>query len=186
MAERSRTRDLAWAIVALAIPLVTACQSSRAGSSESPPSSTAGPPATSSSKGGNAVVRRVIDGDTIDVSIGSRHERVRLIGIDTPETKDPRKPVQCYGPQASALTESLLPPSTAIRLERDEEARDDYGRLLAYVYRARDGLFVNLTLARDGAARELSIRPNTAYEAEIAAAVATARAARRGLWGACP
>jgi endonuclease YncB( thermonuclease family) len=84
MAERSRTRDLAWAIVALAIPLVTACQSSRAGSSESPPSSTAGPPATSSSKGGNAVVRRVIDGDTIDVSIGSRHERVRLIGIDTP------------------------------------------------------------------------------------------------------
>jgi micrococcal nuclease len=132
------------------------------------------------------VVKRVIDGDTIDVSIGSRHERVRLIGIDTPETKDPRKPVQCYGPQASALTESLLPPGTAIRLERDEEARDDYGRLLAYVYRVRDGLFVNLTLARDGAARELSIRPNTAYEGEIAAAVATARGAGLGLWAACP
>jgi micrococcal nuclease len=72
-----------------------------------------------------------------------------------------------------------------VRLERDAEARDDYGRLLAYVHRA-DGLFVNLELARQGAATVLSIEPNTAYAAVIAEAVDEARRAERGLWGACP
>src|SRR5262245_61227833 len=126
MAERSGTRALTWVVVASALAVATACGGAPAGSTESTRAPAAGPTGTSSDSTGNAVVRRVIDGDTIDVSIGSRHERVRLIGIDTPETKDPRKPVQCYGPQASALTESLLPDGTAIRLERDEEARDDY------------------------------------------------------------
>jgi micrococcal nuclease len=126
-----------------------------------------------------------VDGDTIDVDIGGHEERVRLIGIDTPETKDEDAPVQCYGPEASALTELLLPPGTAVRLERDVEARDDYGRLLAYVHRA-DGLFVNLELARQGAATVLSIRPNTAYAEVIARSVDEARRAGRGLWGACP
>ena len=75
-----------------------------------------------------------------------RDERVRLIGIDTPETVDPRKPVQCFGKEASDHTKALLPAGTAVRLERDAEARDRYDRLLAYVYRASDGLFVNLEL----------------------------------------
>jgi micrococcal nuclease len=139
----------------------------------------------SSDRPGDAVVERVVDGDTIDVDIGGHEERVRLIGIDTPETKDEDAPVQCYGPEASALTELLLPHGTAVRLERDVEARDDYGRLLAYVHRA-DGLFVNLELARQGAATVLSIRPNTAYAGVIAGAVDEARRAGRGLWGACP
>jgi micrococcal nuclease len=142
-----------------------------------------GPP--SGDRPGDAVVERVVDGDTIDVDIDGHEERVRLIGIDTPETKDEDAPVQCYGPEASALTELLLPPGTAVRLERDVEARDDYGRLLAYVHRA-DGLFVNLELARQGAATVLSIRPNTAYAEVIARAVDEARRAGRGLWGACP
>src|SRR3954451_24306016 len=78
----------------------------------------------------NATIVRVIDGDTVDVTIGGRDEHVRLIGIDTPETKKPNTPIQCYGPEASAFTEELLPPGTPVRVERDVEARDDYGRLL--------------------------------------------------------
>jgi len=151
-----------------------------------PPST--GPPAAAGDDGAvetNAVVERVVDGDTIDVRIDGHRERVRLIGINTPETKDPRKPVECYGPEASALTTMLLPAGTAVRLERDAEARDDYGRLLAYV-RRRDGLFVNLELARQGAAEVLSIRPNTAYADLIATTVDEARRAHRGLWAACP
>ncbi len=83
---------------------------------------------------GRATVTQVVDGDTIDVRIGGRDERVRLIGIDTPETKKPNTPIECYGPEASAFTASILPAGTQVRLERDVVGRDDYGRLLAYVH----------------------------------------------------
>jgi micrococcal nuclease len=119
------------------------------------------------------------------VQLGGRDERVRLIGIDTPETVDPRKPVQCFGKEASNRTKALLPKGTAIRLERDVEARDRYGRLLAYVYRVEDGTFVNLALAEEGFAQTLTIPPNVAYADRFAAAAADARRAGRGLWGAC-
>src|SRR5205085_3089746 len=94
-------------------------------------------------RAGAATVARVVDGDTIVVHLGGRTETVRLLGIDTPETVDPRKPVQCFGTEASHRTKELLPPGTGVRLERDVEARDIYGRLLAYV-RRDDGTFVNL------------------------------------------
>ena len=134
---------------------------------------------------GEAVVKRVVDGDTIVVHLGGRDERVRLIGIDTPETVDPRKPVQCFGKEAAAHTKDLLPAGTIVRLERDVEARDRYDRLLAYVYRVSDNLFVNLALAHDGYAQMLTIPPNVAYVDQIRAAVADARNAGRGLWAAC-
>ncbi len=133
----------------------------------------------------NATVVALTDGDTITVKVGGRREKVRFIGIDTPETKKPDTPVKCYGPQASARTAALLPVGTAVHLERDAEARDTYGRLLAYVYRAGDGLFVNLDLARQGFARQLTIAPNTAHEADFTAAVRAAQRERLGLWGAC-
>ena len=133
----------------------------------------------------NATVLRVVDGDTIHARIDGRNETIRLIGIDTPETVKPNTPVQCFGEEASHETKSLLPAGTPIRLVRDAEARDDYGRLLAYVYRARDGLFVNLALARDGFARPLTIAPNVAHTDEFAAAAAEARRAGRGLWSKC-
>lgn len=133
----------------------------------------------------NALVERVVDGDTLTVRLGGRTHTVRLLGIDTPETVDPRRPVQCYGPEASARTAELLPPGTAVLLERDREARDDYGRLLVYVHRAHDGLFVNLDLAATGHADALFIEPNVARRTDITAAVAAARAEGRGLWGAC-
>ena len=133
----------------------------------------------------NATVVHVVDGDTVVARVQGRDEHVRLIGIDTPETVDPDRPVMCWGPEASAETHRLLPDGTAVRLVRDVEGRDAYGRLLAYVYRADDGTFVNLALARGGFADVLAIAPNTAHGDELRAAVADAKQARRGLWGSC-
>jgi micrococcal nuclease len=129
---------------------------------------------------------RVVDGDTVVVDVAGAETPVRLIGIDTPETVDPRRPVGCYGPAASARTKQLLPHGTAVRLERDAELRDRYGRLLAYVHRSADGLFVNEDLLSGGFAEVLSIPPNTTYSARFAAVELDARAAGRGLWSACP
>jgi micrococcal nuclease len=133
----------------------------------------------------NAIVVRVVDGDTVQIQAEGVTEPVRLIGVDTPETVDDRKPVQCFGPEASAHTKALLPPGTAVRLERDAEARDKYGRLLAYLYRAGDGLFVNLELVRDGYGSVLSIAPNVTYAATFRDAEASARQQGAGLWGVC-
>ena len=134
----------------------------------------------------NATVVRAVDGDTVDVRIGRKRERVRLIGVNTPETVDPRRPVECFGPEAKEATKHLLPPGTPIRLERDIEPRDDYGRLLVYVYRATDGRFVNLDLVERGLAVPLRIAPNTAHAAAFAAAARSAESASLGLWSACP
>lgn len=126
----------------------------------------------------------VIDGDTIDVRTGRTETRIRLLGIDTPETKDPRRPVECFGPEAAARTAELLPPGTIVRLEADTERRDAFGRTLAHVHR-EDGLFVNLSLLTEGFAEVLIIPPNGTHSREFRAAAAAARDARRGLWGAC-
>lgn len=130
-------------------------------------------------------VKRVIDGDTVVIRINGVDERVRLIGVDTPETKDPRKPVQCFGEEASAFTKSLLPEGTPLRLERDVEERDRFGRLLAYVYRLDDDLFVNRELVARGYAMPLTIAPNVTHADEFVALAAAARDAGLGLWGAC-
>jgi micrococcal nuclease len=135
----------------------------------------------SSGAGDTAQVRRVVDGDTVLLTSG---ERVRLIGVDTPESVKPGTPVQCYARRASAFTHRLLD-GAAVRLVHDAERRDRYGRLLAYVYRARDGLFVNAALVRDGYARVLTIAPNTAHAAEFRALASAAEHAGKGLWGAC-
>jgi len=130
-------------------------------------------------------VRRVVDGDTIIVRIEGRDERVRLIGVDTPETVDPRRPVGCFGKEASDHTKSLLSDGTAVRLERDAEQRDRYGRLLAYVYRLSDGLFVNDELLRDGYGQLLTIPPNVTHVERFRASQRAARESGVGLWSAC-
>ena len=136
---------------------------------------------------GVATVVEVVDGDTVRVHFPGRSgsESVRLIGIDTPETLKPDSPVECFGPEASASTHELLPSGTPVRLERDVEARDGYGRLLAYVVRASDGMFVNLELVELGVAELLTFPPNTAHVAELVAAATEAERAGRGLWSAC-
>jgi micrococcal nuclease len=167
------------AITALAVVAVVAV----AGCAD-PPAASPGP-TTTEAAAANATVIDVTDGDTIKVRIDGREEDVRLIGIDTPEVHDPREPVQCFGAEASAYLASLLPNGTRVRLERDVEPRDQYTRLLTYVYRAHDGLFVNLALAEQGYANVLRIAPNVAHAEDFRAAVADARRSKRGLWGAC-
>lgn len=134
----------------------------------------------------NATVESVVDGDTVDVRVGGRHSRVRLIGVNTPETVDPRRGVECFGPEAKEFTARALPPGTRIRLERDIEPRDDYGRLLAYVYRSSDGTMVNLALVAGGYAVPLRIEPNTAHADRFRDAALSAQRSQRGLWSACP
>ena len=134
-----------------------------------------------------ATVVRVVDGDTVYVQTGSRSYDIRLLGIDTPETVDPRRPVGCYGPEASAYTKHLLT-GRRVRLVYDRELHDKYGRWLAYIYLERPGrpdLFVNARLITAGYARTLSIPPNTAHAAELAGLERQAALAGRGLWSAC-
>lgn len=139
----------------------------------------------------DAIVERIVDGDTIDVVIDGRTDRVRLTGIDTPEVarlasaSRPATDGECFGDEATRFTSGLLPAGTPVRLERDIVARDDYGRLLAYVYRAADGIFVNYEIVRQGYAQPLTIPPNDTFADLI---VQAARAAERdgvGLWSAC-
>jgi len=129
-------------------------------------------------------VVRITDGDTIRVALAGRVERVRYIGIDTPEEVRPDTPVQCYARRAAAENARLVA-GREVRLVLDVEARDRFGRLLAYVYRDADGLFVNATLVGRGFARTLTIPPNVRYAARFRALAHQARRARRGLWSAC-
>lgn len=144
----------------------------------------AGSPPDAGGDGDVGRVVKVVDGDTIHVQVGATREKVRYIGIDTPETKHPRMPVQCFGQKASEFNERLVG-GEPVRLVRDVEARDRYGRLLAYVHRVRDGLFVNAELARLGYAQPLTIAPNVRFADRFAALAREARAAGRGLWSAC-
>ena len=135
---------------------------------------------------GQAVVVRVVDGDTVVLRMQGGEESVRLIGVDTPETIKPDTPVQCYGPEASAHLHDVLPHGSRVRVARDAEARDHFGRLLLYLWLTEDDRFVNLDIVSGGFGRPLSIAPNTAHAAELAAAADDARRAGRGLWSACP
>ena len=134
---------------------------------------------------GRAQVLRVVDGDTIRVRVDGHTERVRYIGVDTPESVKPGTPVQCFAKRASAANAALVA-GRSVRLVSDVEQRDRYGRLLAYVYREPDGAFVNAALVRDGFARQLTIAPNVAHARELDGLARDARHARRGLWAACP
>ena len=134
---------------------------------------------------GEGTVVRVIDGDTVDVDLDGARERVRLIGVDTPESVARDRPIQCYGVEASDRTKELLPEGTAVRLERDEVSRDQYGRLLAYVYRLDDDLLVNLELIEGGFADAVTFGDNEALYDTFVAAESAARADGVGLWSAC-
>jgi micrococcal nuclease len=133
----------------------------------------------------NATVDRVVDGDTIVADINGTRERVRLLGIDTPESVAETRPDQCYGVEASDYLKALLPKGTEITLIRDKEVRDQYDRLLAYVIRSDDQLFVNLDLLLQGYAGVLIYSPNDYYEALFTEAENTAISGDVGLWGVC-
>src|SRR5262245_5220285 len=127
----------------------------------------------------NAVVASVIDGDTIELVGG---QRVRLVQIDTPE-----KRIECYGDQATALTRSLIPAGTHVRVEQDPKLDqvDRFGRELAYVWKGDED--VNVTLVRNGAAGVWFFDGRRGRHAnELLDAADEARTGEKGLWGACP
>ncbi len=121
-------------------------------------------------------VTRVVDGDTIVIDTG---QKVRLIGVDTPETVDPRKPVQCYGKEASAYTKSRLL-NQEVRLVKDVSETDHFGRLLRYVY-VGDELFNN-TLVLSGYAHAVSYPPDISKQELFRASERDAIFNNKGLW----
>lgn len=127
-------------------------------------------------------VVKVVDGDTIDVEINGITERIRLIGIDTPETVDPRKTVQCFGAEASAKAKELLE-NKKVKLEKDETQgdRDKYGRLLRYIH-LEDTLFFNLWMIKNGYAREYTYNTPYRYQFEFKQAEEHAKKNTLGLW----
>ncbi len=124
----------------------------------------------------------VVDGDTIRISRNGVEETLRLIGLDTPETRDPRKPVQCFGREASARAKNLLE-GERVRIAQDptQDTRDKYGRLLVYIWRT-DGLFYNYRTILDGYAHEYTYDTPYQYQAQFRKAEQEARENGRGFW----
>jgi micrococcal nuclease len=131
-----------------------------------------------------AEVLRVIDGDTIAVRLDGREERVRFIGINTPESVDPRRPVECFGQEASANAKALLAGQTVL-LEDDasQDTRDSNGRLLRYVW-LEDGRMANLEQVAQGFAAEYTFSTPYKYRDQFRAAQRAAQDADLGLWSA--
>lgn len=128
---------------------------------------------------------RVIDGDTIEVLVQGQQARVRLIGIDTPETN---QGLRCYAVEAKGKVEELLKPSgERLLLERDVSETDRFDRLLRYVWyeEADRRLLLNLELVKQGYARVTTFPPDVKYEATLLQAEREAQEQRLGLWGAC-
>ncbi len=136
--------------------------------------------ATSISTESGVLVSRVVDGDTIELSTG---QKVRYIGMDTPETVDPRKPVQCFGKEASLENKKLVE-GKMVTLVKDVSETDKYGRLLRYVY--VDNIFVNDYLTRNGFAYMATFPPDVKFAQQFKAAQEEARINKRGLWNSCP
>lgn len=126
-------------------------------------------------------VVRVIDGDTVEIDHEGITTDVRLIGVDTPETVHPSKPVELYGKEASAFLNNLLL-GESVYLRFDSDKTDKYGRMLAYLYRAPDGLFVNLEIVRQGYGHAYTQFPFKHSEMFLHYA-SKAKAAGRGLHG---
>ncbi len=127
-------------------------------------------------------VVRVVDGDTLVVDYNGVNEKVRLIGINTPETVDPRRAVECFGKEASTRLKELAE-GKRVLLERDptQDARDTYDRILAYVY-LEDGQMLNRKMIADGYAYEYTYMTPYAYQQEFKELQTLARTSARGLW----
>ncbi len=130
------------------------------------------------------VVSRVVDGDTIEVIRDNVKEKVRLIGVNTPETVDPRKKVECFGKEASAHAKEILLGQKVKLVSDDTQTKyDKYGRLLAYVY-TDDGLFINKHMISEGYAYEYTYRVPYLFQNEFKEAQVKAQTQGKGLWRA--
>jgi micrococcal nuclease len=150
------------------------------------PSSAAASDPTPPLRAFTARVVRVVDGDTFIAAHSGREVRVRLIGVDTPETVKPDWPVECWGSQASRLTHRLLPVGTSVRASYESGGHlDQYGRDLWDVW-LPDGRFLSAVLVRRGAAEAFAYRPQVAHAVYLARLESRARWTDAGLWGHCP
>lgn len=134
--------------------------------------------------GEKVIVTKVVDGDTIQISTG---QTVRFIGIDTPETVDPRRPVGCFGKEASNEVKTLLSGKEVI-LQKDVSETDKYKRLLRYIYLALENgqyLFVQDYLVREGFATVLTYPPDVKFDKQLLEAQRYAKENNKGLWGKC-
>lgn len=131
-------------------------------------------------------VVKVVDGDTIEVEKNEERYKVRYIGVDTPETVDPRRGVQCFGKEASNENKRLVE-GKEVKMEKDVSETDRFGRLLRFVYlkAGNDYLFVNDYLIRSGFARALTYPPDIKYSERFLAAEREARENKLGLWSKC-
>lgn len=140
--------------------------------------------ATLGIEGERVKVSEVIDGDTFKIESGGT---IRMIGIDTPETKDPRRPVGCFGKQASNETKKLIEGKVII-LQKDISETDKYNRLLRYVFLPLENgqiLFINDYLVRSGFALVLTYPPDVKYNGQLRQAETAAKESKLGLWGRC-
>ena len=130
-----------------------------------------------------ATIKRVIDGDTVELSDG---RKLRYIGIDTPETVDPRISVECFGREASSFNRNLVE-GKAVELEKDISNTDRYGRLLRYVYllQEENRVMVNKLLVSEGYAVSSSYPPDIKYQEELNELETTAQTQNKGLWSSC-
>ena len=135
-------------------------------------------------------VTRVVDGDTAEITVDGAKRRVRFLGVDTPETVHPNKPVQFFGPEASAFTKESLT-GKRVWLEYDKNPQDRYSRHLAYIWTAKPKSINTETIRRDmfnakmllgGYAKVMIIKPNNRYAQQFKEFEAEARNLRRGLW----
>ncbi|MES2215931.1 MAG: thermonuclease family protein [Patescibacteria group bacterium] len=130
-------------------------------------------------------VTRVIDGDTFNAKVGEKEITVRMLGINTPETVDPRKPPECFGKEASDETKLLLGHmKVQLKLNPKREVLDKYGRYLAYIYR-EDGLFINEYLLKDGFAKEYTYGKPYSEQRNFKKAEKKAQGNKVGLWERC-
>lgn len=149
-------------------------------------------PSSNENRTQKAYVMRVIDGDTVEVLTDGQIQKIRYIGIDTPETVDPRKPVQCFGREASLKNKELVE-GKEIKIEKDVSETDTFGRLLRYVYvgdpsPSTDGsgqVFVNEELVRQGYAHAATFPPDVKYQELFREAQKEAQSENRGLWSTC-
>lgn len=130
------------------------------------------------------LVTHVVDGDTIDIAVATTTVRIRLIGINTPESVDPRRPVECFGKEASGFLKAFLDGrSVYVASDPSQDNHDKYGRLLRYLFRD-DGLPVNAVLVAMGYAQEYTYRTPHLFQSEFRTLQAQAQAEGAGLWSA--
>lgn len=176
-----RVRRAATAVGLTAMALISGCAQGPAALNEDQ-KPTLAPPAE------KAVVDRVVDGDTLIIKGRGKPLRVRLIGIDAPESVKPNSPVECFGPESGQFLKELLPAGSTIKLEGDLVSgdKDQYGRLLRTVF-TKDGSNVAVAIATAGMGREYIYQSKPSrYADEIRAAQNQAQQSGAGLWSGCP